>query len=367
MERPRQRPSFASEGSPFAEVAMCLSAFFRLLGPARPMRWVGPWMMALLLASTGCTRIQVWLGSRVRLEKLPIVSIEARQLGDPGIAPGQQVPLFVSVKGPDGKPQVTEGAGRGRVLWEDLCIEATVVAVNEKGIASLSADPRVSDGKTPHLVITVPSHPDLRAELDLPLRYDRGFTSNFSGRAGWSGTNGSDGLDGSSGSSGSTDPNNPSPGGNGSNGSSGSDGSDGGPGEDASTVEVRVAFRAGSQPLLQVRVSSEGRRDYFLVDPRGGSLTVKAEGGPGGSGGKGGRGGRGGSGGNGTPSGYSGSDGSSGRDGWDGPRGKPGPITVTYDPQAKPYMGALICLYRDGARRSGPLPVFREEPVPPLW
>ncbi|HEX7554446.1 MAG TPA: hypothetical protein VF378_12905 [Geothrix sp.] len=324
-------------------------------------------MAAALLTLTGCTRIQVWLGSRVRLEKLPIISIEARQLGDPGIVPGQKVPLFVSVKGPDGKPQVTEGAGQGRVLWEDLHIAATVVGVNGKGIASLSPDPRISDGKTPHLVITVPSHPDLRAELDIPVRYDASFTSDFSGRAGWGGTNGSDGLDGSSGSSGSMDPNNPSPGGDGSDGGSGSDGTDGGPGEDALSVQVRVALRAGSRPLLQVSVAAAGREDLFLVDPQGGSLTVKAEGGPGGSGGKGGRGGRGGSGGSGSPSGRSGSDGSSGRDGWDGSPGRAGSITVTYDPQAKPYMGALICLYRDGASRSGPVPVFREVPVPPLW
>jgi hypothetical protein len=273
----------------------------------------------------------------------------------------------VSVQGPEGKPEVTEGAGQGRVLWEDLHIDATFVAVNAKGIAFLSPDPRISDGKTPHLVITVPSHPDLRAELDIALRYDIGFTSNFSGRAGWSGTNGSDGMDGSSGSSGSTDPNNPSPGGNGSNGSSGSDGSSGGPGEDAPALEVRVALRAGSQPLLQVRVSGAGRREYFLVDPRGGSLTVKAEGGPGGSGGKGGRGGRGGSGGIGTPSGNSGSDGSSGRDGWDGTPGNPGPITVTFDPQTKPFLGVIRYFNRDGSRRSGPIPVFREEEVASLW
>jgi len=153
--------------------------------PVRFRRHAGLTVAAALLTLTGCTRIQVWLGSRVRLEKLPIVSIEARQLGDPGIVPGQQVPLFVSVKGTYGKPEVTEGTGRGRVLWDDIHIAATVVEVNGKGIASLSPDPRISDGKTPHLVITVPSHPDLQAELDIPVRYDASFTADFSGRAGW--------------------------------------------------------------------------------------------------------------------------------------------------------------------------------------
>jgi hypothetical protein len=303
----------------------------------------------------------------VRLEKLPIVSIEARQLGESGIVPGRQVPLFVSVKGPDGKPQVTEGAGQGRVLWEDLHIEATVVAVNGKGIASLSPDPRLSDGKTPHLVITVPSHPDLRAELDIPVRYDASFTADFSGQAGSWGASGSNGLDGSTGSSGSTDPNNPSPGGTGSDGGNGSNGQDGGPGEDAPSVAVQVALRPGSHPLLQVSVSGAGRTQWFLVDPRGGSLAVKAEGGSGGKGGSGGRGGRGGSGGSGWPSGLSGSDGANGWDGHDGPSGKGGTITMVFDPGTTPFLGVIHCFNRDGTGRSGPTPVFKEAPVPPLW
>jgi hypothetical protein len=79
-----------------------------------------------------------------------------------------------------------------------------------------------------HVTVTVPSHPDLRAELDIPITYDYNFISNFPGSSGSSGLNGSDGLDGMSGSMGSTDPNNPSPGGNGSNGNDGSNGQDGG-------------------------------------------------------------------------------------------------------------------------------------------
>src|SRR5205814_2658067 len=57
----------------------------------------------------------------------------------------------------------------------------------------------------------------------------------------------------------------------------------------------------------------------------------------------GGRGGRGGSGGIGTPSGRDGSNGLDGRNGWDGAQGKGGLITVTYDPQVRPFLGASTC------------------------
>jgi len=101
---------------------------------------------------------------------------------------------------------------------------------------------------------------------------------------------------------------------------------------------------------------------FYLVDPQGGTLTVHADGGPGGSGGRGGRGGRGGTGGTGNPSGQNGSDGASGRNGFDGPPGRGGKITVTYDPQAKPYLEALHL-----SNREGPASEYREEPVAPLW
>ena len=278
--------------------------------------------------------MQVGLGMKVYLDKTPIVSMQAKLPGGPGIAPGEKSPLVVALTGPDGKVLVTEGEGGGKVLWKDLKITASIVDANPKGIVSLPRDPRTSEGKVPHITITVPSHPDLRAELDIPVRYDYKFVANFSGSAGSSGMSGSDGSNGTSGSSGSMDPNNPSAGGNGSNGGNGSDGQDGGRGGDAPPVQVRVALRPGSHPLLQVSVAAAGRQMLYLVDPQGGSLTVKADGGSGGSGGRGGRGGQGGSGGMGTPSGSSGNNGSDGRSGWDGPPGKGGSITVTYDPQA---------------------------------
>lgn len=316
-----------------------------------------------LFALSGCSSVKVRLGMRVYLAKTPLTSMQVSQFTHPGIGPGEKSSLVATFTAPDGSVLMTEGKGKGKVLWSDLTVTATVVSVNKKGVLTLPRDPRISDGKTGHVTITVPSHPDLHADLDIPLRYDYNFASNFSGSSGSNGFNGTDGIDGTSGSPGSMDPNNPSPGGDGSNGSDGSNGQDGGAGGDAPPVEVRVALRSGSHPLLQVGVSATGHKErFYLVDPQGGSLTVKAEGGAGGSGGKGGRGGHGGSGGMGIPSGQSGSDGSSGRDGSAGSPGRGGAITVTYDPQAKSFLAAIHL-----SNQGGPPPVFKEESVGPLW
>ena len=318
--------------------------------------------VASLLALTGCTAVKVKLGMRIYLAKTSVASIEASLPKGPAIAPGEKLALVVQFTQPDGTVLVTEGKGKGKVLWSDITIMPTVVTADQKGHVTLPRDPRVSDGKVAHVTITVPSHADLHAELDIPITYDYNFISNFSGSSGSSGLNGSDGLDGASGSMGSIDPNNPTPGGNGSNGTDGSNGQDGGNGGDAPPVEIRVALRSGPHPLLQVSVSAAGKQRLYLVDPQGGALTVTANGGPGGSGGRGGRGGRGGSGGMGTPNGNSGSDGSSGRNGFDGSQGRGGSITVTYDPQAKPFLTAIHL-----SNQGGPATVFKEEPVAPLW
>jgi hypothetical protein len=315
-----------------------------------------------LLALNGCSSLQVRLGWKVELDKTPLTSMKASLPKGPGIAPGEKSPLVVTFTEPDGKVLTTEGKGQGKVMWKDLKVTASVVTANQKGIVSLPRDPRVSDGKLGHATITVPSHPDLRADLDIPPRYNYKFTANFPGSTGSSGFNGTDGIDGASGSMGSVDPNNPSAGGDGTSGSNGSDGQDGRPGGDAPTVQIRVALRSGAHPLLQVSVEAAGQQKFYLVDPQGGSLTVRADGGQGGSGGKGGRGGRGGSGGIGTPNGRSGSDGMSGRDGSDGSSGRGGSIIVMVDPQASHLISALHL-----SNQGGPKPIFRQEAVAPLW
>lgn len=332
----------------------------------RTTNWITPGFAAALaivclLLLSACSSVQVHLGMKVALDKIPVQSISASLLKGPGLGPGQKGQLVVVLTEPDGKVLQTKGAN-GKVLWKDLAITATVVTAKKNGVVRLPGDPRDSDGKIPHVTITVPSHPDVRADLDIPVRYDEKYTGNFSGSAGSSGMSGTDGMAGTSGSAGSMDPSNPSPGGNGTDGTNGSDGQDGGPGGNAPQVQLRMTVRVGTHPLLQVGVSGAGKQKFYLIDPQGGSLTVKADGGSGGSGGRGGRGGSGGSGGTGSPSGSSGSNGMDGRSGFDGPRGAGGMITVTYDPQAKPYLSVIHL-----SSQNGPAPVFKEEPVAALW
>ena len=330
--------------------------------PSRPLLWAALLGLASVLALSGCAAVKVRLGMRVYLAKTPVSTMEAKLPKGPGMAPGDKSPLVLVFTQPDGKILQTEGEGHGKVLWKDLQVTTTIATFNQKGTLSLPHDPRKSDGKVPHVTIMVPSHPDLRAELDIPVRYDRNYVSSFSGSSGSSGSDGIDGMDGSSGSSGSLDPDNPSPGGDGSNGSDGTSGGNGGDGGDGPPVQVRVALRSGSHPLLQVSVTAASHHRLYLVDPQGGSLTVSSVGGSGGSGGRGGRGGHGGSGGIGSPNGSSGRDGSNGSDGMAGSSGSGGGITVTYDPQVKPFLSAIRA-----SSPGGPRPVFQEEPVAALW
>ncbi len=220
------------------------------------------WLTCLTvsLAALGCSSIKVGLGARVRLEKTAVTTMSARLATGTGIAPGQRAALVVSLAQPDGKVLLTEGKGGGKVMWNDLTVYATVVEVNDKGILYLHDDPRLSEGKSGHVVITARSHPDLHAELDIPIRYDAPFVANFSGSPGSDGMSGMDGTAGSSGSMGSMDPNSPSPGGNGGNGTDGSDGKDGGAGGNAPNVLVRVTLRPGAHPTLEVSVTAEKQR-----------------------------------------------------------------------------------------------------------
>src|ERR1019366_1668859 len=143
--------------------------------------WTACLAVAFLFALIGCTPIKVKLGMKVYLDKTPIASIAASLPKGPGVAPGEKSPLVVVVTEPDGKVLQTEGVGKGKVMWKDLQVTATIVAVNKKGIVTLPHDPRKSEGKLPQVIITVPSHPDIHTELDIPLRYDYNFISNFSG------------------------------------------------------------------------------------------------------------------------------------------------------------------------------------------
>jgi hypothetical protein len=332
-----------------------------------------PWALACLVSLavlSGCGALKIRPEPKVDLTQTPVASIEVSLPKGP-IAPGKKSPLVVKVTRTDGTVLLTEGEGKGKVRWKDLAVKAVVVDVSNKGVVSVQKDPRMSDGRTGHVTVSVPSHPDIRpAELEIAFRYDLKFAVNLSGADGMNGSDGLSGIDGTSGTTGSMDPSHPSAGGNGSDGTNGSDGGNGHSGNDGPPVQVLITIHPGSALLLEASVSPAGRlpailagrQQFFLIDPHGGSLTVTADGGSGGRGGKGGRGGRGGSGGIGTPNGNSGRDGSDGHDGSAGSDGRGGLITVTYDPGAKPYLNVIHL-----SSRNGPSPVFREAQVAPLW
>ena len=78
----------------------------------------------------GCARLQVKLGLRVDIAKLPVASMDAHLQGDPGVAPGEKSPLIATFAQPDGTVLTTTGAGKGKVRWSDLVVTPTLVSVN---------------------------------------------------------------------------------------------------------------------------------------------------------------------------------------------------------------------------------------------
>lgn len=324
-------------------------------------------LLGSLLTLTGCESLGVALGLRTRLDHLPVTGITLALSPAGAVSPGGSAALVIVARTADGKSLATVGAGGGKVLFDSFSFETQLLEVNAKGKVSLPQDPRTTDAHTPHLHVTVVGHPEVSADLEVPLRYDVPFVASFSGHSGRFGTDGMNGMDGTAGMLGSIDPNSPLAGGNGSSGSNGGDGSDGGPGEPGQSVHVWMTLRAGARPLLEVRAMSAAREQFFLIDPAGGSLSVEANGGAGGRGGSGGRGGRGGAGGTGSPDGLPGGDGLNGSDGRTGPPGAAGVIEAVIDPQARPYVDRLRLVNHDGAGRPGPTPQVQFLPVPPLW
>ena len=324
-------------------------------------------LLGVVSLASGCTSIELALGSRVRLDKVQVTAISASLVPGPALAPGQSGSLVIVATTADGKTLVTAGAGGGKVLLDSYNLAGSVVQLDSKGKVTLPADPRVSEGATPRVSITVNGHPGVSTELVIPVRYDVPFVAAFNGRPGSDGLSGQDGQAGMGGSMGSMDPNNPSAGGNGANGSDGSNGGDGGAGAAGAHVRVWITLRAGTPDLLQVRTASEKSEQLYLVDPQGGRLTVTANGGAGGSGGRGGRGGAGGPGGMGSPGGSPGMSGHDGRNGWDGPGGAAGTIEVSVDPSAQPYLDRFTFTNQSGDGRRGSAPVVVVTPVAQLW
>lgn len=331
-------------------------------------RFFMPIAAALLV---GCAPVQIALGTRIRLDKIPVKEITVQLQEGTSLWPGGSAPLVVKALAEDGKEYVSAGAGHGKVLWDSYRIESTGapgITIKSNGMVKLDSDPRPYAVHPLHLRITSLSMPERSAELDLPVRFDVPFEAGFSGSSGWSGLAGSRGGTGPSGSSGSMDALNPIPGGDGGRGGDGGNGGDGGDGGSGPDLQVHVTLQPGTK-LLQIRVEAGKEARYFLVDPNGGSLLIRSMGGSGGSGGRGGEGGSGGSGGIGWPSGSTGLSGNAGRDGSDGSPGRDGRITVLVDPAAKPLLKALRFSNRGGlwGRSWKEEPEIRDAPVAPLW
>lgn len=324
-------------------------------------------LLALSLALSACTSIEVALGMRTRLQDMPVRALSASLSPGPGLAPGRSARLIVIATTEDGKQHITVGPGHGDVLFDSFGFDARIAQVSAKGVVTLPADPRLSEGQTPHVRINALGHPGVSAELDIPVRYDVAYVADFSGRAGTDGFPGSNGASGMTGNSGSIDATHPAPGGDGTRGDDGGNGGDGSPGARGQDVHVWLRLGASPRPLLQVRVASAQQERLYLLDPQGGTLAIAANGGQGGGGGAGGKGGAGGNGGNGIPPGFSGLSGKDGLPGIPGRPGAAGSIVVSVDPGAQAFVDRLKLSNNNGSGVPGPAPEIRVEPVAPLW
>lgn len=318
------------------------------------------WLVLGLSALSGCDTIGLALGTRMRLSNVPVRALSLHLAPQPAMSPGALAQLVITATTADGAELVTVGTEGGKVLFDSFEIDAQVVSVGPRGEVQLPADPRLSLGQVPQVRVRVVGQPDVNAQLDIPVRHDVRYLAHFVGQAGRRGAAGADGAEGANGAAGSSDSRDTSPGGRGANGDSGADGENGGDGEEGPPLQAWVTMAGSEPPMLQVRVLiNQARELFYQVDPKGGSLSLRSEGGLGGAGGPGGRGGPGGQGGDGFPrgtSGFTGSDGSSGRSGRDG---GPGRIIVRVDPRALPYL--------DRVDIAGPGPQVIVEPVVPWW
>jgi hypothetical protein len=303
----------------------------------------------------------------MRLPDVPLQSIEVSLGESRGLVPGSSARLSVVARTLDGRTFAMAGTAGGKVLPGSFRFESSVVTVDRSGVVTLPEDPRLSEGRIPHVRVTAVGQASPVGELDIPVRYDAAFSGTYSGHSGMQGRNGFDGYPGQDGTPGSFDPNNPVAGGNGGNGSDGENGAtgdDGGPGPD---VHVWIAVEDAPRPLLRVRISERGQDHFFLIDPNGGSLSIAVRGGAGGPGGFGGHGGSAGQGGAGLPPGVPGLPGHDGRDGQSGWGGAAGRIRVEIDPSASRYLQLFGFKNTDGDGRLGPPPDIVTRPVTVQW
>ncbi len=302
-------------------------------------------VMVGVLGLSGCASfIALLSGNTVSVEDLEITSFEAELVPEDGFCPTGRGGLIVKAHIVDGEVEYTQGAGEGRMRWEDFEVQSV-------GPVTMYEEGWVEFGENPHAVLAaeeisfyiVSRHHELAPmRVDVPPRFDCTYRANLSGEAGRHGADGQSGRNGARGTSNQSSGSYAQPGGHGENGGHGGNGADGEAGRSGNDVEVFVSLVEGSDPvLLEVRVESQTSHHNFfhIVDPSGGGLEVIARGGNGGNGGNGGGGGSGGGGGTGDPAG-NGGDGGSGGDGGNGADGGDGgTVTFYLSAEAEPYMG----------------------------
>lgn len=313
---------------------------------------------ALTLLVSGCGTFE----KRTPVADIPLKTIQVELKENTALAPGESDHLIVRFTDSSGNIWSTDGPRKSSIAWKDLALATTIVEANNSGKIKLPSDPRLSNGATGKVVVTVPAHPELHAEISIPTEYNRPYRALFSGSSGSNGLDGSNGSSGSDGTPGSIDPLHPSAGGNGTNGGNGGDGDNGHDGSNGPDLIVKATVMPDSRKLIQVSVAIGRELHYYLIDPDGGSIEIASRGGSGGRGGRGGSGGRGGHGGSGSPSGTDGISGSNGSDGRAGFDGRDGKISIFYDPSVAPYLSIFK------VPKNGPsVPKFIEQPVSPLW
>jgi hypothetical protein len=279
-----------------------------------------------------------------RLDDVPVVDVSLRLAEGTGVCPGARPELILSVVTADAKRLVTRGAGGGNLDFGAFRFESTLGSVQD-GRLLVPADPREIQVSTLTVRATPLGHPRRATTLDVPIHYACRFVAEFSARDGDSGIDGTAGQGGS----------------NAAHGACGQDGQDGARGADARPLEVQVRAvqRPGTaHPLAELSVRRDNDERVYVVDPEGGWITIRAEGGAGGKGGSGGVGGYGGAastcekhchphpqrGGDGGPGG----DGGAGGDG-----GKGGAIRVIATRETEPLLAAVAFANAGGAGGRG--------------
>ncbi len=319
----------------------------------RALRATLPLALLLLLAP-GCETFQSAFGGKLDLKGKPVQRLEAEVRGGSTLCPGAATPLVVTAILDDGTRLVSKGAGGGKLAWDSFQFQTTgAVTVSREGQLTLDPDPQRLTAEPLGVRIAALAPSGAAVEVPLSARYDCAFTADFSGRPGRDGDDGGSGVSGAHGEDARAREQALVPRRNGQGGAGvpGSNGGTGEPGQSADNVEVEVSLAGSAErPLLQVlaRGESGGRLHRFLVDPQGGTLTIRANGGKGGNGGRGGRGGDGGRGGNNiyTSTGGDGGNGGFGGDGGNGGNG--GRIRVHLTPEASRYQHLLRFENRGG-------------------